>query len=198
MALKPSPAVEKAIEIAVIVIAFLALGWFVYGAYHSYMDIKATIPAQKAKPAAVATEIKSVPLVTITPPKVKVYAPEAKSKMHIPEEIVQDAHKHVISTAHIQPSTRPQSIATVFDDQTGMSKDYVTQEPLPWLAVDLHGDAGMYYGMKNGYSAVRFEAHQNLLDVKAVTIGITASVDQMVQGPIQADWFVGVGAAYRW
>jgi len=31
-----------------------------------------------------------------------------------------------------------------------------------------------------------------------VHVGAIASVDQAVQGPLQADYYVGVGAWYRW
>lgn len=186
------------------------IGWFIGIAvvasvvswgYFAYKNIEAVKkePVGKPIPAKVASVVQKVPLIQITPAApVKVYAPAAKEKLKLPKEVQDDKSKYVLAASRVAPDDHPHTITTVIDQQTGESQTYDTREPLPWLAVDLHGSAGMYYGVKNGYPALRFEAHQNLLDIKAVTVGITATADQMVQGPIQADWFVGIGAAYRW
>ena len=198
----PSPRANRIIGwgvSVVLVVCIACLGW---GAYLRYADFKAHLSApiiSKPVPAAAAAEVKDVPMVGITPAApVKVYAPAAKEKLKLPKEVQDDKSKYVLAASRVAPDDHPHTITTVIDQQTGESQTYDTREPLPWLAVDMHGEAGLLYGVKNGYPAVRFEARQNLLDVKAVKIGIEATADQPTTGPLRADYFIGVGAWYQW
>lgn len=152
--------------------------------------------AIKAAPAPALRDIQKVSITPAAP--VKVYAPKAKETLRLPPSIQADTSQHVSAAAHISASYNPQTVTTVFDDKTGESTDYVTQEPLPWMAVDLHGEVGLAYGLKNGMQTVRLSASQSLIDIKSVRIGITATADQPISGPVGADYFIGTGAWYRW
>lgn len=141
--------------------------------------------------------VSSVGVETIRTP-VKVYKPEAKKRLNLPQNITQDASKHVAASSTIKPDDHPHTVSTVIDDKTGEVTTYDTRGPLPWLAVDNHGEAGVAYGIRDGQPTVRLEVRQNLLDVKAVKLGVEATVDQPMSGPLGSSYFVGVGLAYRW
>jgi len=194
----PSPSASRSIGI-IILIAFIA-AIAVIGALkvEHWLGHNQDAPAIAvlAKPA---TEVKNIPLVSITPAApIKVYAQQAKAKLRLPPAIVADDTQHVSTTARIASRDNPQTVTTIFDEKTGESVDYVTQEPMPWMAVDLRGEVGLAYGIKNSGQTVRLSVQQNLIDVKSVRIGIAATVDQPISGPVGADYFVGAGAWYRW
>lgn len=179
---------------AVLVIALIASG---------YLYFTKTVPAAKptefSAPANVAPEVRRAETVLVTPTKpIKVYAAGVKAKLKLPPEVEADKNKSVIAASRVSSSDNPQTVTTVLDTETGESKTYVKEEPLPWLAVDTHGEAGIYYGLKNGKQAVRLELRQNLLQVKAVRLQAVGSLDQYTTGTISPDNFVGLGLAYRW
>lgn len=156
-------------------------------------------PAPVSVPV-IATPSKAVSSVgteTVTMP-VKVYKPEAKKRLNLPKSLQMDSAKHVAASSTIKPDDHPHTVSTIIDDKTGEVTTYDTREPLPWLAVDNHGEAGMAYGIRDGQATVRLEVRQNLLDVKAVKLGVQASVDQPLAGSIAPSYFVGVGLSYRW
>ena len=95
----------------------------------------------------------------------------------------------------------PHQITTTVDKDTGEVVTYDTKLALPWIAWDTHGDVGMYGGMKNGQATVRLEAEQGLFSVKAIHVGIKATLDQEISpddGSNGVDYFLGIGAAYKW
>lgn len=178
-----------AIEILTIFTAYKLILWSDSKPETAPVAIKATL----------APEVKNTPLVSITPAApVKVYAPQAKVRLHLPAAVISDDTQHVSTSTRIKSSDNPQTVTTVFNEKTGESTDYVTQEAMPWLAVDLHGEIGLAYGIKNGGQAMRLSARQNLIDIKSIRIGITATADQPVNGPVGAEYFIGAGAWYRW
>jgi hypothetical protein len=73
----------------------------------------------------------------------------------------------------------------------------VRTDPLPWFAMSSRGGVGMYAGIKNGEPAVRLQARQELFSVKALRFEGIATIDQPISGP-GTDYFVGLGAEYRW
>lgn len=193
----PSPRANRIIGLFVVIVLAACLLVVAFGMVKTF--------ATKAQPISVpvvakaAPAVANVPTVQITPAApVKVYAPSAKAKLKLPEEVQADQNKYVLTASHIAPDAHPHTVTTVIDQQTGAATTYDTTDPLPWLAIDLHGEAGLLYGVKNGYPNVRMEVRQNLLDVKAVKIGIEATADQPTTGPLRADYFIGVGAWYRW
>lgn len=156
-------------------------------------------PTAPAVPAAVAPEVKKAQRVSVTlPVPVKAYAPGIKGTLKLPDSIVADQNQHVIAAARVRSSDRPQTVTTVLDAATGESRAYVKEEALPWLALDPHGEAGIYAGLKNGERTARLEVRQGLVQIKAVHLGAIASLDQPLSGQIKSDHFVGVGAWYRW
>lgn len=177
---------------AVLLVALLAT-WF--GTHDRH-------PAETGKTveATPATEVKHTARIGIAiKAPVKVYAGGAglKGKIELPPEVVQDERQQVIASSKIE-GDQPHTITTVIDTETGESRTFVRADPLPWLDWNDHGGIGLYTGVKNGAPAVRLQAHQDIFRVKAVNVGVVASLDQPLKGPVAMDYFVGIGAEYRW
>jgi hypothetical protein len=146
-------------------------------------------------------QIRKVPKVKkpIKSGTIETYSSEAKGKLKLPDIIVEDEAKQVISTARVEASDNPHSVTSIVDTDTGEVQTYVRKEPLPWLAWDTKGEAGMYAGIKNGVPAVRLEAKQGVFQVKALHFGVIGSVDQPISGTPQGpDYFIGAGVWARW
>lgn len=152
--------------------------------------------------ATPAHEVKSVPKIDVEVKRpVKVYKGGAglKGGLKLPDPVVQDDAQQVLASSKIDATDdHPHTVTTVLNTETGQSETYVRTDPLPWVAWSSRGGAGVYAGIKNGEPAVRLEARQELFTVKAVHFGAIASVDQPISGPVGLDYFVGVGAEYRW
>lgn len=157
---------------------------------------------EKAGQVVVATESKEVaPVAKESVPvkagKVTVYQGGAavKKKLTLPQPVVDDKNAAVLASSKIPAGERPHTVTTVLNTETGASETYVRTDPLPWLAYENRGEIGLYYGIKNGQQAVRLQATQDLVQVKALHLGVIGSMD-MANG--KPDLFVGVGVAYRW
>lgn len=152
--------------------------------------------------ATPATEVKNVSKegVVVKAP-VKIYSGGAglKDRIKLPKDVVADGRQQVIASSKVDAvDDHPHTITTVINTDTGESQTYVRTDPLPWLAWGGRGALGMYAGIKNGTPTVRLQLRHDLLQVKAVHFGAIAAVDQPISGPMAMDYFVGVGAEYRW
>lgn len=146
-----------------------------------------------AKPAPEVSHETTVPIEIKAP--VQVYKPAVKKKLKLPEDVQRDESKHVVASTKTADDGRSHTVTTVIDAGTGEATTYDRADPLPWVAVKTTSQVGAFYGMKNGYAAWRVEGHQEFLQIKAVHVGATASVD-VYNG--QTDTFAGVGAWVRW
>ena len=150
-------------------------------------------------PATPSKHVVGVPKVPIAiKPPVKVYPASVKNNLKLPREFLDDPTQHVIESTHVTADDHPHTVTTLINSDTGETQTFDRAEPLPWIAWSNRGGVGMYAGIKNGTPAVRLQAHQELFTVKAIHFGALASVDQPISGPIGKDYFIGVGAEYRW
>lgn len=175
-----------------LLLACIVIGWLAHDRQ----------PAEVGKTveATPADEVKRAPKVGVAVKSpIKVYAGGAnlKRKIELPPEVVQDDRQQVIASSKIE-GEQPHTVTTVIDTDTGESRTFVRADPLPWLAWDDRGGIGLYAGFKNGTAAARLQAHQGIFRIKAVHVGIVASLDQTLSGPVSMDYFVGIGAEYRW
>jgi hypothetical protein len=131
-----------------------------------------------------------------TPVKVFKNSHKIKQKAKLPESVIQNENAHVLTAISIDKDKFDKTVTTVLDTDTGITTSYVKNEPLPWLSLNLHGDVGLYGGIKNGTTAVRLQANQGIIDIKDIHIKATGSIDQNLNG--KTDYFVGIGAAYNW
>ena len=149
-------------------------------------------PAAQHVPAAVAPEVKTVERVIERPKIVYVYPDKAKDAMELPAPLRADAAEKLVSASRVEPDRYPHTITTTLNLDTGQFSTLDRREQLPWLARDTSGEVGVIYGFKNGAPATRLEVRQNLIAVKAATIGLHSTLDQ------DGDWYAGAGVWLRW
>lgn len=152
-----------------------------------------TAPVGDHEPAKVAPQVKDVPKVDITPAKIKVYAPKAKKRLKLPDAVQENQNIHVVESTRVQADDHPQTVTTMINAETGETETLVRREPLPWLAFKKTGEARMDYGRRRGVDrVVRLSIRQDLLQVKSLYAGVSASLDS------DGQYFAGVGVGYRW
>lgn len=179
-----------------IIATLIALGIYLWDRY--------TPPPAKinewvqAKPAA---PLATVPLigVQVTAP-VQVYAPRAKTKLKLPPALQQNAGVHVLAATRVKPDLHPQTVVTTLNSKTGQTETLIRREPYPWMSAEQTGEIRIDYGYKMGFSSpdkgrpggVRLSLREDLLQLKALHLGINASIDS------DGQMFAGAGVGYRW
>lgn len=187
-------------EILIIILLFVIGGtaillWFKHLAENlPRPEVGVHVIAQPAKEVASISKARA----PVKNGAVSVYASQAKIKLDLPKPIMDDQAEQVLASSQVKSDDHPQTITTTINTETGESQTFVRRDPLPWIAWDDHGDLGLYGGLKNGTPTARLEVQQGIFQVKAVHVGVVATVDQPIQGPLGADYFVGVGAWYKW
>jgi hypothetical protein len=182
---------------AAVVVVLLLYGFF--SRFFGDADPEAARARDVATVATPAPQVEATPIEWIVPPKqIKTYAPKAKAAVKLPQAVQVDAAAVVLQSSRIAASDRPQTVTAVLDTGTGETKQYVVDEPLPWLDTAVRSDAGVYLGLKRGEPTLRAQARVQLAQVKALRLGALASVDMPLGGTGSADAFVGVGAWMEW
>lgn len=154
-----------------------------------------------ATPAAEVEDAPKVPVQVTAPIKVYQGGGKIKRQLQLPAPVAADPVQEVIAATTVRADTRPHTVTTVINTQTGESETYVRRDPLPWLAWDTSGDIGAYIGVKNGQQAVRLQLRQGVVQVKALHLGLIGSVDQSMGGTAtmgSTDYFVGAGVWASW
>jgi hypothetical protein len=182
--------VSRYVAYALAVLALVLAGWI------TYLYLKTPDYAGKVDIAIPAKELAGLPKLTVPVKEVQVYAAPAKKKLSLPKAVIDNDKQQVIASSKIKPSDNPHTVTTVLNTDTGASETYVRTDPLPWLAYTSSGGIGAYYGFKNGEQAIRIQARQDFIQVKAIRFSVIGSVDRMSSG--QTDSFIGVGGEYRW
>ena len=149
-------------------------------------------PREDPVVASVAPVVAKVETQEITPIKVITLKPEAKRKLKLPKAIQADTKQHVTAATQVEPSERPVVVTSVFDEDTGSTTTYITEEPRPWIGFRDRGFASLAYGIKPGGPVVRLTAAQEFAQVKAIGLGAIGHIDS------DGEYFVGVGGTYRW
>lgn len=175
--------------------ALTALGVFLaFGATALYFHFKPDpAPPGIHMPATPAPELKreeTIPVQVAEP--IRVYKPAVKKKLKLPPAVQADAGQHVVASTKTANDERQHTVTTTLNTSTGEFTSYDRAEPLPWLAVNTKSQVGIYYGLKRGEQITRLEGRQELLQIKAVHIGATATLDS------DGETFVGIGAWARW
>lgn len=142
-------------------------------------------------PATPAPEIRLEETVPIIIDFVKVYKPAVKKKLKLPPAVQSDAKQHVVASTKTPNDERPHTVTTVLDTSTGEFTSYDRAEPLPWLAVSTKTQIGLFFGLKGGDQVIRLQGQQELLQIKAMRVGATATLDS------DGETFIGVGAWAR-
>ena len=139
-----------------------------------------------------APQVAAIPTQQIKPPSVKVYTARAKQTLQLPDTIKSDPNLYVLQSTRVPKNTHPITITSVIDQTTGDTQTLIREEPLPWFATEQTGEVRLDVGLKNVLNVTRLTVREDLLQVKAMHAGISASLD--TDGQI----FVGVGVSYKW
>lgn len=143
-----------------------------------------------ANPAPELMREETVPVLVAEP--IQVYRPAVKAKLKLPPAVQADAKQHVVASTRTPADERPHTVTTTLDTSTGEFTSHDRADPLPWLAVNTKTEIGLFYGLKGGEQVIRLQGQQDLLQIKAVRVGATATLDS------DGEAFVGVGAWARW
>lgn len=150
------------------------------------------VPPNNTQQAQTSPELADVSKTEITPPKVIVYAPEAKKKLNLSADIQNDDKKSVFDSSKIPESDHSTTVTTLIDEDTGKPVTVYSENPLPWLAATKYKEVKLSYGMKNaGVMAGRLEFTDDLFQVKSIHFGINASIDT------DSDYFIGAGISFK-
>lgn len=167
----------------------LLIGSLMYGiAWYNRSPDMPTGAVIDAKPAREVAKEKTVALVVTAP--IQVYKPAVKRKLKLPSAVIADTNTYVVAASKVKADERPHTITTTLNKETGVFNTYDRVDPLPWVAVNTRTELGVYAGLKNTEPAIRLEAKQTVLQIKAVHVGAVANLDVMGSG---VDSFVGVG-----
>lgn len=142
-----------------------------------------------------APQVAKVERVAVPVAPVQALAPAAKRKLKLPAPVQADPGKHVVAATRTPADERAHTVTTVLDAATGEVATYQRAEPLPWLAPQSRTEVGAAYGLRGMDPALRVEARHELLQIKRLHLGATASADVMAG---EVDTFVGVGVWARW
>jgi len=185
----------KALAILAVIIALVVVGIFAY---------RWIFPAPPTPTQAVATPIADTPVLkkrkkVKTPVKqVETYADEAKADLKLPPAVIAAPEIKVIDATKVASSDHPQTVTSTLNTETGKVETYIKEEPLPWIAFNQRGSAGIYTGYKLDritgvpQRATRLTVAHEFMQTKAVNVGVQASIDS------DGSAFAGVGVAYRW
>lgn len=157
--------------------------------------VGAALPAAKAP--EVVHEVKTdTPIQSGT---VKTYPKAVKSKLNLSAQVQADDTKQVIDASRLPADDHPQTFTTIIDTKTGETETFRQRDPQPLFAFDTTGEAGLYFGLRNGATALRGEVRQSLFMIKAVHLGGIASFDQPIGGSqLPPSTFIGGGAWAHW
>ncbi|MDP2153819.1 MAG: hypothetical protein Q8J66_09200 [Methylotenera sp.] len=186
---------------AIVVIACMVIIGLIFSSImQGYKVPQPTPPVGLNIVATPAPEVKKVAVVDkpIKAKAVKVYPATVKKSIKLPEAIQDNPALDVIASNQVPADDHPQTITTLINTDTGESQTFVKRDPLPWLALDSRGEAGLYMGIKNGQPAARLEVKQGMFQVKALHFGVVGTVDQPINSTIDPDYFVGAGVWARW
>lgn len=140
------------------------------------------------------SRVEDLPKKRIKPPGgVIVIDGPAKEKLDLPDEVKENPSQHVAAAVVVRSDERPQSVATIFDESTGEFSSLTQRMEYPWLQAEQRGQVWVGYGLKTqGAQVGRILVREDLLQLKAIHLGVTASADT------DGSALIGVGAAYRW
>lgn len=166
---------------------FILAAAFILCPANKPVSVGQTVPAKPARETARSPTVKMP-----APKTVMMYPNEVKRRLKLPESVVSRPEVQVAAASRIESDNHPHTITTVLDTQSGRFETFDRRDPLPWLARDASGFAGVAYGLKNGLPGGRIFINQNLIMVKSIGISGRAELDT------DGDWFAGLAVAYRW
>ena len=135
---------------------------------------KITAPSILAQPAK---ELKNAKTETLDRRPVIVYHDRVKRDLSLPEMAVKDPEKKVTASTKVSASDFPNTVTSVYDTGTGATDLYIRRDPLPWLAMTTRYELGIGYGSSDNGSVTRMDGSVELLQLKAIRLGLVGTLD---------------------
>jgi hypothetical protein len=156
--------------------------------------------AQPEQPAVAGSQAKAIAGKTTAPIQIsnniQAYPDKAKVDLRLPDDVLQNQFQHVVAATTTKASLHPSTVTAVTDTDTGDTTLYIHRDPLPWMARESSTEVDLDYGYKGGVGAGRLEMRltvsRDLLQLKALHLGVMGSVDQ------DRSLYTGIRAAVRW
>lgn len=145
-------------------------------------------PVGQQETAQKAPEVVNAKKQDIRPKTVKAYANSVKDVLGLQ----MDDNIAVLDSSKLPESDHSQTVTAVLNTETGETRMLVTTDPYPWLTAENAREVRLSYGFKSGARVARMSFSDDLVQVKAFHLGVTAAIDS------DSSWFVGAGVAYRW
>ena len=142
---------------------------------------------KQAIPGAVAPELAGQKTTVETLP-VKTYPQAVNKKLGVP------VTQKVLTAIKIPTRTAPQTVTATIDGE-GTTTLYTRIDPLPWFGKAKKHDLSLIYGQMDHETVTRLQYRLDLIHVKRVNIGISASAN--VAGSDSRS-LVGVSLSYAW
>lgn len=171
--------------LAVMVIAVTS--WFAYHLTHKPAPVDNTS-------AIVAPAVVDTPKEEVKISKILVYKQKAKADLPIPQAIKDDKAEHVVAATQTPDDDHKHIITTVVNTDTGQTTTIDHKEPLPWLAVEKKNELRLDYGYKgnpNPLPVARLSFRSDLVQIKALHLGVNTSLD------FDGEYFIGAGVGWR-
>ncbi len=144
-------------------------------------------------PAKVAPQVAKVGKVDVKVSSVRVYKPEAKDKLTLPQEIKTNPTTHVVEAVLVTCKQNDQVVTTLIDETTGITTTLVRNEPPPTFRFKFTGDARADFGMiDTGKKVVQLSLRQDVFQSKRYYGGI--NLNAATDGRL----FGGAGMGLRW
>lgn len=143
-------------------------------------------------PAPIAHELHGQQTQTTVVTSVQTFADGVKHKLGLPAAVQASPGAHVVAATQSPSSLRPQTVTAVLDASTGATSLYIRNDPLPWLALEQHGEASINRGFRGNTLLYRIALREDLLQIKAAHFGFVGSADS------DGQWFAGVGIRVAW
>lgn len=183
--------------IALVVLICLLIGIF-FNQWRA--DVAQIAPVDVQVPATPAPEVAkaepvSKPLKTTS---VKAYPASVKNALKLPQNALDNPALDVIASTQVQADKRPQTITTLLNTETGEVETYARRDPLPWIAAQPSGQAGLFYLQRQHGQVLQLSAQQSLVQIKGVHVGVKGSIEQPLTGPGETAWAAGVGVWVEW
>jgi hypothetical protein len=182
--MKPSAGRYELILCVLLIVAAGVVLWFHF--------LPEKPPAGQLTHARVADQVQGTGKQTVACKDVEVYKPKAKQELDLPAAEQDDNNVHVLAASRVSPDVRPVTVITTFNSATGKSETRQRREDYPLLAAENTGEARLDYGFSGGIPVIRGAISENLLQVGAVHIGVSAAIDT------GGHLFAGGGLGYRW
>ena len=168
----------------------IILGLIMAGAVCAYNTLsKITQPSILAQPA---NELKNAKSETLACRPVVVYQDRVKRDLALPETVAKDPDKKVTASTKVSASDFPNTVTSVYDTGTGATDLFIRRDKLALFAMNTRYEVGVGYGYTQDGPVTRLDGSVELIQVKALHLGLTGTIDS------SGAYYVGGRAWVRW